>query len=123
MIRIVPLVLLAISLAACASLTATPTGARTVAVTIERFQFLPATLDVTAGTTVVWTNKDDILHTVTSGTTSQSGLGAYASSPDGLINGPMDGAATQFRFTFERPGTYAYFCDRHRHMTATVVVR
>src|SRR5690349_4100134 len=34
-------------------------------VSIENFNIVPATLTVPAGTTVVWTNHDDVEHTVT----------------------------------------------------------
>lgn len=109
--------LLALSTAACAP------KEMPAAIVIQQFQFSPATLEVSAGTTVVWTNRDDILHTVTSGTTRPAALGVYDAAPDGRFEGRMDGAATTFRFAFDRPGTYAYFCDRHRHMTATIVVK
>ena len=91
--------------------------------TIAQFQFSPATLEVPLGATVVWTNRDDILHTVTSGTARSAGLGSYEAIPDGRFDGRLDGVGSEFRFTFDRAGTYAYFCDRHRHMTATVVVK
>ena len=109
--------LLVLSTAACAP------KAMSAAITIQQFQFSPATADIPVGTTVVWTNRDDILHTVTSGTARSSGLGLYDASPDGAFDGRTDGAGESFRFTFDRPGTYAYFCDRHRHMTATIVVK
>ena len=35
---------------------------------IDNFQFSPATLTVPKGTTVTWTNQDDMVHTVTSAT-------------------------------------------------------
>lgn len=92
-------------------------------VEIRGFEFTPATIEVPVGTTVVWTNRDDIAHTATSGTTRSTGIGTYEASPDGAFAGVMSGAGTEYRFRFDRPGTYAYFCDRHRHMTATVVVR
>ena len=34
-------------------------------VTIDNFTFSPATLTVPSGTTVTWTNQDDMVHTVT----------------------------------------------------------
>src|SRR5262245_1203453 len=40
-------------------------------VTIQLFQFKPVPLEVKAGTPVTWTNQDDILHTVTSGSPEQ----------------------------------------------------
>jgi plastocyanin len=84
------------------------------AVTAKLFTFSPTPLGVKAGTKVTWTNDDQILHTVTSGSPPGSG--------DGAFNGQMDGKGTSFAFTFERPGTYKYFCMRHNQMTAQVDV-
>lgn len=111
--------------AACSPTSAgeTSTAVPITAVSIKGFVFSPELTTVRVGTTVVWTNQDEILHTVTSGSTRNTGLGIYEASPDGLLNGRLDGASSSFRFTFQDPGTYAYYCDRHRHMVATVVVK
>lgn len=112
--------------AACSPTSAgSPTSAAEAspAVSIKGFVFSPELTTVSVGTTVVWTNQDEILHTVTGGSTRNTGLGIYEASPDGRFNGRLDGAGTSFRFTFQDPGTYAYYCDRHRHMVATVVVK
>ncbi|MFF7211666.1 cupredoxin family copper-binding protein [Streptomyces sp. NPDC008238] len=80
------------------------------AVAIENFAFSPATLKVKVGTTVTWTNQDTDAHTVTS-----AGAG-----------GPLQSAALAthgtYRYTFTKPGTYAYLCTIHPFMTATVEV-
>jgi plastocyanin len=78
-------------------------------VTIDNFSFTPATLTVSAGTTVTWTNHDDVPHTVTA--TDKS----YAS-------GAIDTDGT-FSHQFTTPGTYAYFCSIHPTMTAQVIVK
>lgn len=83
------------------------------AVTIKGFIFKPSPLPVKAGTRVTWTNEDQIQHTVTSGAPG---------SKDGKFDGTLDGAGKTFTFTFDTPGTYAYFCDRHNSMTGEVVV-
>ena len=101
----------------------TSAGEASTAVSIKGFVFSPELTTVSVGTTVVWTNQDEILHTVTGGSTRNTGLGIYEASPDGRLNGRLDGASSSFRFTFQDPGTYAYYCDRHRHMVATVVVK
>ena len=90
-----------------------PSGAGD-AVTVKLFSFSPTHLTVKAGTKVTWTNQDDILHTVTSG--SPPGAG------DGTFSGQLDGKGTSFSFSFERPGAYKYFCVRHNSMTAVVDV-
>jgi plastocyanin len=80
------------------------------AVAIKNFAFSPATLKVTVGTTVTWTNQDTDAHTVTS-----AGTG-----------GPLHSAAlathAAYSYTFTKPGTYAYLCTIHPFMTATVEV-
>ena len=86
---------------------AAPTGGSSLG--IENFNFVPADLTVNAGTTVVWTNHDDVEHTVTASDNSFS-------SP----SVPTDG---QFSHTFTTPGTYAYFCAIHPFMTAKVIVQ
>ena len=83
-------------------------------VTIRLFQFKPVPLDVKAGTHVTWTNQDDILHTVTSGVPERR---------DGRFEAPLDGKEATYRFTFNQPGTYSYFCDRHQSMRGEILVR
>jgi plastocyanin len=78
-------------------------------VTIDNFTFSPATLTVPSGTTVTWTNQDDMVHTVTE--TNRS------FSSKGLETGDT------YSHTFTAPGTYTYFCALHPRMTATVVVK
>jgi plastocyanin len=81
-----------------------------IEVKIDNFTFGPATLTVAAGTTVTWTNKDDVPHTVVSDdkTTFRS---------KALDTGD------QFSYTFAKPGKYQYFCSVHPKMTAEVVVQ
>jgi plastocyanin len=76
---------------------------------IDNFQFSPATLTIPPGTTVTWTNQDDMVHTVT----SASKVFSSASLETDDI----------FSYTFTTPGTYTYFCKLHPHMTATVIVQ
>ncbi|VVE77789.1 cupredoxin domain-containing protein [Pandoraea sputorum] len=81
------------------------------AVHIDNFTFSPATLTVKAGTRVTWTNRDDEPHTVTS-----------SSNPRTFASGALDTDGT-FTFTFDKPGTYPYFCAIHPHMTGVIVVK
>src|SRR5579862_3679321 len=78
-------------------------------VKIDNFTFTPGTLTVKQGTTVQWTNRDDIPHTVVSDdkTTFKSK--------------PLD-TDDKFSYTFTKPGTYSYFCSIHPKMTGKVVV-
>ncbi|MFK0376229.1 cupredoxin family copper-binding protein [Pandoraea sp. NPDC090278] len=81
------------------------------AVHIDNFTFSPATLTVKAGTRVTWTNRDDEPHTVTS-----------SSNPRTFASGALDTDGT-FAFTFDKPGTYPYYCAIHPHMTGVIVVK
>jgi plastocyanin len=90
----------------------TPAGnsAPAVEVKIDNFSFGPATLTIPAGTTVRWTNRDDIPHTVVSD--DKTAFKSKALDTD-----------EQFSYTFAKPGTYKYFCSIHPHMTGTIVVQ
>jgi plastocyanin len=79
------------------------------AVSIDNFTFGPQKVTVKAGTTVTWTNKDDIPHGIAA--TNNSFARSKALDTD-----------DSYSFTFTTPGTYAYFCYIHPHMTGTIVV-
>jgi plastocyanin len=79
------------------------------AVSIDNFTFTPASLTVKAGTTVTWTNRDDIPHGI-------------AASDNGFKKSKAMDTDDSFSFTFTTPGTYKYFCYIHPHMTGTIVV-
>jgi plastocyanin len=84
-------------------------SASEVAVKIDNFSFSPATITVPAGTTVRWTNRDDIPHTVV--------------SEDKAFKSKVLDTDEQFTYTFTKPGTYSYFCSVHPKMTAKIVVQ
>jgi plastocyanin len=81
----------------------------TSAVSIDNFTFSPAKLTVKAGTTVTWTNRDDIPHGI-------------ASANNAFARGAAMDTDGKFSFTFTTPGTYQYFCYIHPHMVGTIVV-
>lgn len=81
------------------------------AVTIDNFTFGPASVTVPAGTTITWTNRDDIPHTVTA-----------ADTPRRFRSPPLD-TGDHFAVTFTQPGTYRYICSLHPMMQGTVVVQ
>ncbi len=70
--------------------------------------FSPAVIQVTAGTTVTWTNADTDTHTVTF-------------MPMMVSSGNLTTGAS-FSFTFTTPGTYDYFCMYHQGMIGRVIV-
>jgi plastocyanin len=79
------------------------------AVSIDNFTFGPQTLTVKAGTTVTWTNKDDIPHGI-------------ASADNAFTKSRALDTDDSYSFTFTTPGTYQYFCYIHPHMVGTIVV-
>jgi plastocyanin len=81
------------------------------AVTIGNFAFAPAVLTIVPGTKVVWTNSDEEPHTVLSADGGMSFKSAALDTDD------------KFTFTFDKPGTYKYFCSIHPHMSGTIVVQ
>lgn len=103
--------LLATMLATPLALPSLPAMAADAKVTIDNFTFSPATITVPAGTRVVWTNQDDIPHTVVS-----------ADDPKVMKSKPLD-TDDSFAFTFTRPGIYRYFCSLHPHMEGSVIVQ
>ena len=78
-------------------------------VSIDNFTFQPAELTVKAGTTVTWTNRDDIPH-------------GLAATNNAFKRSQALDTDDSFSFTFTTPGTYQYFCYIHPHMTGTIVV-
>ena len=83
--------------------------APTATVSIDNFTFGPQSLTVKAGTTITWTNKDDIPHGI-------------ASSNNAFAKSKALDTDDSYSFTFATPGTYQYFCYVHPHMVGTIVV-
>jgi plastocyanin len=95
-------------LAAAVAFPAASARAAEMEVKIDNFTFAPQRITVKAGTTVTWTNDDDIPHTV-------------ASSTKTFKSSALD-TKDKFSFTFTTPGAYEYFCSLHPHMTGAIVV-
>lgn len=80
---------------------------------IQNNAFVPASLTISAGTTVTWVNKDAVTHTATSGT----------GTPSGTFNSGNMSTNQTFSFTFESASTYAYYCMLHPAMTGSIIVQ
>ena len=105
-----PLVVaLALMLAGLAVAAQAQSTADLIEVRIDNFSFGPTEVTVPAGTTITWTNHDDIPHTVV--------------STDKVFKSKVLDTDEKFSFTFSTPGTYPYFCSIHPKMTGKVVVR
>lgn len=73
------------------------------------YAFDPAHVTVKIGTQVVWTNRTNAPHTV--------------SSDAGIFNSPNTLEAGQsYSFTFPRAGNYSYYCNFHLYMKAIITV-
>jgi plastocyanin len=83
--------------------------ASTATVNIDNFKFAPATLTVTAGTTVTWKNEDDSPHRIGDQT------GSFKSAA-------LDTDDT-FSHTFAAPGEYPYICTIHPYMVGKIIVK
>jgi plastocyanin len=78
-------------------------------VVVDNFSFTPATAAVPVGTTLTWTNHDDVPHNVV--------------SPEQKFKSPVLDTDETFSHTFDVAGTYKYYCSIHPRMTGQVVVR
>lgn len=99
---------LGLLLASLVLLGPAPTAAADVSVHIVNYAFVDQSVTVPVGTTVVWTNDDFTVHTVTSDT------GVWDS-------GSLQKGGT-FSYTFKTAGTFPYHCIPHPYMTATITV-
>jgi plastocyanin len=77
-------------------------------VTIDNFDFSPTPLTVKAGTTITWTNRDDIPHSIV--------------CPELKMKSQALDTNDAFSYQFGKPGTYNYICGLHPHMHGQVVV-
>jgi plastocyanin len=91
------------------SVRANNPAAANAAVKIDNFVFGPQTITVPVGTTVTWTNSDDIPHT--------------SVSTEGVFKSKVLDTDEKFSYKFDKAGTYPYYCTIHPKMTGTVVVQ
>ena len=116
--RVAALVVSALAIASAAAAvhtghaaSAPAAAAMKPAVTISNYSFLPATLTVDKGATVMWVNKDGDVHTIKS-----------TGGPETFSSPALD-SGNRFGFTFQRAGTYHYICSVHPYMHGVIVVR
>lgn len=113
--------------AACGGSSAAPaqtTGAKADAtVSTALLAFDPKEVRVKAGQTVSWVGGDNITHVLVEGT--------YEVGSDGLRTTQTDDKAFSLKLTkkgqrvshtYDKPGTFTYFCTIHKGMNGTVVV-
>ena len=85
------------------------TPAQAIAIEIDNFKFGVVSLEVAAGTTVRWTNRDDLPHNVVSTTKA--------------FKSPTLDTGETFSYTFKDAGTFEYYCGLHPRMTGKIVVK
>lgn len=84
-------------------------GRDTVRAEIGDFMFRPGRLEVEAGTTVIWTNGGQVIHTVT--------------AEDGSFDSGEIGSGERRALTFATAGRFPFHCTPHPFMRGEVVVR
>ena len=88
--------------------TSTPTPIIKI-VNIGNYTYIPASLTIKVGTIVVWKNKDNVAHTIT--------------SDNGKTFNHIIPVGGTYRFKFTRVGKFPYHCNFHPFMKATIVVK
>ena len=81
----------------------------------EGYLFVPGSIQVKVGDTITWTNDDETLHTVTSGSGTDENTGV-------LFDSGMMGKGKTFEHTFTVAGEFPYFCMVHPDMIGKVLV-
>ncbi len=93
------------------ALTASAAAAATTGVSIQNFAFKPASVTVSQGSAVKWTNLDGAAHTTTSKLSGSLGWNSGGLGHNGT-----------FSKTLPAAGTYSYVCTFHFGMAGTVKV-
>ena len=91
--------------------TNTTAPSATSEVSIEDMAFTQASITVKKGTTVTWTNKDSVQHSV-----------APDSETSEFKEGDLLSKGQSYKVTFNTPGTYSYHCTPHPSMKGSVTV-
>ena len=94
------------------------------AVAIPLLSFMPDTVNVKVGQTVTWTNGNDIKHVLVEGTYQvDKGTGLRTSEKDdGVFSLTVNRKGDVVSHTYDKAGTFTYFCTIHKGMNGTVVV-
>lgn len=98
-----------------ASGASAPSGSaeRTSVIIIEDFEFIPPAAEVKVGTELTFDNVDSAAHTATSGESPSS---------DGVFDTGGIEVGEKGTITVEEAGEFAYFCQFHPFMQASLTV-
>ncbi len=84
--------------------------AKTYNIEMSNYAFSIAELEVEVGSTVTFTNMDTVQHN--------------AVAVDGSFAGPYLAKGETYSVTFDKAGTFDYFCEPHKdHMTGKIIVK
>lgn len=86
-----------------------PAQPRPVTARMRQLNFEPRRVQISAGTTVIWRNDDQVVHTV--------------KAADGSWESPNINPGSSYRRTFNRPGRYEISCGPHPFMKQTIEVK
>ena len=86
-----------------------PSSPKTYSIDIEDFAYSIEELRIKMGDTVVWTNQDNVMHTVTSDSGNE-------------LDSEFLSKGESYTSTFNTRGTYDYYCSPHPYITGTIVV-
>ena len=87
-----------------------PLVPQTYNVNITPYKFVPETLTINAGDTVVWTNDDLNTHTVSSDSGYELNSGRFSQG-------------AEYLHQFNTTGTYPYHCNIYPIMKGTIIVQ
>ena len=83
--------------------------------------FSPSSIQVTPGTTIIWTNNDSVPHQIESGVISTSTTNAKGSfSPDGQITSPVIPPGQTFQYTVTNIGTITFYDPTYLWMSGAI---
>ncbi|WP_037360496.1 cupredoxin domain-containing protein [Amycolatopsis orientalis] len=88
-----------------------PAAAATQTVMMQDYAYAPASLTVHVGDTVTWIQHDTAPHDV------------VTTSAPVAFRSPQLSQGQSWSYTFQTPGTYAYYCSVHPDMRAQVIVQ
>jgi plastocyanin len=100
------------ALAAVGAAGATQQAAEETISATSANQFVPPSVDIETGDTVVWN--------FTGGTHNVNGTSGPAEDPEWPQVDSGFKSSGEYRYTFTKPGTYAFVCDAHPGMAGTV---
>ncbi len=80
-------------------------------VEIDNYMFMPDTVTIPVGGSVIWVNHDGDIHSV-----------AADDTPPTFKSGGLD-TDDKFSFTFTKAGVYTYHCSLHPHMIGKIIVQ